>query len=354
MKEIKITKKESGQRLDKLLKKYLQEAPGSFIYKMLRKKNIVLNDKKATGNEKLTEGDSVKLYFSDETLNKFLGKNIWESKKKSGAEKFPENKKQRQKKLGDPGAVHVIYEDDHILLINKAVGDLSQKANPGDVSMVEHIIAYLLANGSLTEEELRTFHPSICNRLDRNTSGILVAGKTMSGLQKMGEIFKDRSVKKYYLCMVKGKVTEPAHIEGTLEKNERTNCVTIKNNPSPNGKVIQTEYTPLAWNEDVTLLRIHLITGKTHQIRAHLASVGHPLLGDYKYGNPSYNDKYKKEFGLSSQFLHAYEICFPKMEEPLENLSDKTFVAPLPRKFWTIIKETKWQHGIQEALGVPH
>lgn len=347
MKEIKITAKESGQRLDKFLKKYLQAAPGSFIYKMLRKKNIVLNDKKATGNEKLTEGDSVKLYFSEETLNKFLGENSVYSMEAS-------KKEIKSEKLGNPKAVRVIYEDDHILLINKAVGDLSQKANPGDLSMVEHITAYLLENKSLTKEDLQTFHPSICNRLDRNTSGILVAGKTMPGLQKMGEIFKDRSVKKYYLCMVKGKITKPAQVGGFLEKNEKTNCVTIKEESSVRGKAIQTEYMPLAWNEEVTLLRVHLITGKTHQIRAHLASIGHPLLGDYKYGDKSYNDKYKKEFGLGSQFLHAYEIGFPKMEEPLDNLSEKTFMAPLPEKFWRIIKETKWQHGIQEALEVPH
>ncbi len=347
MKEIKITSKESGQRLDKLLKKYLQEAPGSFIYKMLRKKNIVLNDKKATGNEKLAEGDSVKLYFSEETLNKFLGKNSVNSMEVS-------KKEIKSGKLGNPKAVRVIYEDDHILLMNKAVGVLSQKANPTDLSMVEHLTAYLLENGSIRKEDLQTFHPSICNRLDRNTSGILVAGKTMPGLQKMGEIFKDRSLKKYYLCMVKGKLTKPAKVEGFLEKNEKTNCVTIRNHASANGKEIQTEYMPLAWNEDVTLLRVHLITGKTHQIRAHLASIGHPLLGDYKYGDKSYNDKYKKKFGLGSQFLHAYEICFPKMEEPLENLSGKTFMAPLPEKFWKITKETKWQHGILEDLEVPH
>lgn len=352
MKEIKITSKESGQRLDKLLKKYLQEASGSFIYKMLRKKNIVLNDKKAAGNEKLREGDSVKLYFSEETLNKFLGKNSLELKEDGKGGK--PSKKQKQGSFGNPKAVKVIYEDEHILLLNKPVGELSQKANLHDLSMVEHLTAYLLENKSLTKEDLQTFHPSICNRLDRNTSGILVAGKTMPGLQKMGEIFKDRSLKKYYLCMVKGKVTKGAHIEGFLEKNQKINCVAIKKHSAANGKPIQTEYTPLAWNEEVTLLRVHLITGKTHQIRAHLASIGHPLLGDYKYGDKSFNDKYKKEYGLGSQFLHAYEIYFPRMEEPLDDLSEKTFMAALPEIFWRIVKETKWQHGIQEALEVPH
>lgn len=341
MKEIKISMNESGQRLDKLLKKYLREAPGSFIYKMLRKKNIVLNDKKATGNEKLAEGDSVKLYFSDETLHKFMG--MEDSRAKADSKTLS--------KMGDTKALPILYEDDHILLMNKPVGMLSQKANPEDISAVEHLTAYLLDSGSLREENLQTFHPSICNRLDRNTSGILVAGKSMPGLQKMGQIFKDRSVKKYYLCMVKGKLTEAAHMEGFLEKNEKSNRVSLKDS---GGKAIQTDYRPLAWNEEVTLLRVHLITGKTHQIRAHLASIGHPLLGDYKYGDPSFNAKYKKDFGLGSQFLHAYEICFPKMEEPFKDLSEKSFRAPLPKEFWRIVKETKWQHGIQEALEVPH
>lgn len=339
MKEIKITANESGQRLDKLLKKYLKEATGSFIYKMLRKKNIVLNDKKASGNEKLKEGDSVKLYFSDETLKKFEGQPTALAKiKKTSGKKLP-----------------VIYEDEHILLINKPVGVLSQKAEKNDISIVEYLTDYLMVSGQITEETLKTFRPAVCNRLDRNTSGLIVAGKSLPGLQKMAEIFKDRSVKKYYLCIVKGKLTKQAHINGYLTKDEKTNRVTVKTAGGLQGdQRIETEYEPIAWNKEVTLLKVHLITGKTHQIRAHLSAIGHPLLGDYKYGNRQTNELYKKEHHLSAQLLHAYQIIFPKMQEPLQQLTGKSYIAPVPEKFWKIIKETKWEHGIQEALEVQH
>ena len=163
MQEIIVTANEAGQRFDKLLAKYLNEAPKSFLYKMLRKKNIVLNGKKATGNEKLEVGDHIKLFLSDETI-----------------EKFSKIKVQRTNQV-----LNFVYEDDNILIINKPVGMLSQKAEAKDESLVEHIITYLLESGQMTEEELRKFKPSICNRLDRNTSGLVVAGKSLIGLQKM-------------------------------------------------------------------------------------------------------------------------------------------------------------------------
>ena len=157
MKEIIISQNEAGQRLDKFLKKYLAKAPGSFLYKMLRKKNIVLNGKKATGNEKLGVGDSVKLFLADDTIGKFAG--------------LVPIKEEYQVSVN----LDIIHEDANVLFINKPAGMLSQKAAKDDVSMVEHVIAYLLAEGSITQEELRTFRPSICNRLDRNTSGLIVA-----------------------------------------------------------------------------------------------------------------------------------------------------------------------------------
>ena len=238
---------------------------------MLRKKNIVLNGKKATGNEKLAVGDSVKLFLADETIEKFSKLIVVKTKAK----------------------LDVIYEDDNVLFINKPVGMLSQKAEAKDESLVEHIITYMLENGELTEADLRKFKPSICNRLDRNTSGLVVAGKSLAGLQVMGELFKERTLKKYYRCLVKGKIQEKQYIKGFLKKDEATNKVTVSVNEVPDSLPIETEYEPIWSNDQCTLLEVHLITGRTHQIRAHLASQNHPIIGDYKYGNRKIKDIYK-------------------------------------------------------------
>lgn len=317
MQEIIVTANEAGQRFDKLLVKYLNEAPKSFLYKMLRKKNIVLNGKKATGNEKLSVGDSIKLFLADETIAKFSKTEI-----------------QRTKQTLD-----ILYEDDNILLINKPAGMLSQKAEANDESLVEHIISYLLDSAQLSEEDIRKFRPSICNRLDRNTSGLVVAGKSLIGLQKMGELFKVRSLKKFYRCLVVGEIKEKQSIKGYLIKDEATNKVTVSEQETRDSLPIETEYEPIAANGKYTLLEVHLITGRTHQIRAHLASIGHPIVGDYKYGNRNVNDKFKKRDALESQLLHAYRLEFPKMEDTFENISEKQFTAPLPELFARILKE---------------
>ena len=320
MQEIKVTKNEAGQRLDKLLAKYLNEAPKSFFYKMMRKKNIVLNGKKATGNEKLEEGDIVKLFLADETIRKFSSVKIQRTKTN----------------------LSVIYEDQDVVLINKPVGMLSQKAKESDVSLVEHLISYLLDAGELSEETLKSFRPSICNRLDRNTSGIVVAGKSLPGLQKMGELFKERTLHKYYRCLVQGVIREDQYLKGWLKKDEKTNKVQILDRPSdPSDQPIETKYHPLWTKEGVTLLEVRLITGKTHQIRAHLASEGHPLIGDYKYGDRKLNDFYQKKYGLKSQLLHAYRLEFPVMEGVCSQLSEKGFIADVPPLFAKICKELR-------------
>ena len=189
MKEIQIGPNEAGQRLDKLLKKYLKEAPGSFLYKMLRKKNIVLNGKKATGSEKLAEGDSVKLFLADETIGKFTG-----SPQSTKGQCFDEQK-------ATDISFSVVYEDQDLLLLNKPEGLLSQKAKKGDISVADQVVQYLVQTGSLTSAQLETFTPSICNRLDRNTSGLIAAGKSLAGLQRMGELLQNRTLEKYYLCL---------------------------------------------------------------------------------------------------------------------------------------------------------
>ena len=310
MKEYIIGKNEANQRLDKYLHKLLKEASGGFLYKMLRKKNIILNGKKAEGVEKLQEGDHVKLFLSDETFLKFAGQPRL-------------NEDEPDVKL-KPFSLSVVYEDEDILIINKPQGMLSQKAKPSDVSANEYILDYLLGTGALTNEELRTFRPSVCNRLDRNTSGLLIAGKSLHGLQEMAEYLKDRSMKKYYRCIVKGTVSEKKKITGYLKKDEGSNQVHIYSKEVPDSRYIETEYTPVETFSDCTLLEVHLITGRSHQIRAHLASIGHPLAGDEKYGDHNWNLTLKKKYGIRGQMLHAYRLEFP---------DGRKVTAPVPESF---------------------
>lgn len=306
MREFHINSNEAGQRFDKYLKKLLSGAPGSFVYKMLRKKNITLNGKKADGTEKLNAGDEVKLFFSDETFEKFTGStgvsDTYESLRCLTSSKELEE-------------LQVVYEDADVLIINKPSGMLSQKAQPSDISANEYILSYLIRNGELTEEMMRTFKPSICNRLDRNTSGLLVAGKTLKGLQDMSDALKERTVQKYYRCIVKGEVTETVSINGWLFKDEKNNKVTVYAKRPETGVPgellkIETEYRPVAVKNGFSELEVHLITGRSHQIRAHLASIGHPIIGDFKYGDKKINERFRREQKIHSQMLHAYRMVF--------------------------------------------
>lgn len=322
MQELHVTENEAGQRLDKLLAKFLNQAPKSFLYKMMRKKNIVLNGKKCTGNEKLKQGDSIKLFFSDETIEKFSA-GTYVTPKKEKINMLP-----------------IIYEDEQVLLMNKPVGVLSQKAKDSDVSAVEILINYLMETDQLSKEQFRTFHPSICNRLDRNTSGILVAGKTLPALQEMNRFFKERTIAKYYRCLVKGRVIKNEdYIKGYLVKDQKTNKVSITKKETGEGILIETEYCVIQSNDEVSLLEVHLITGKTHQIRAHFASIGHPIIGDYKYGDKQINEMYRQAYGLKSQLLHAYRLEMPSSDGSLAYLNDKKFVAKLPDQFIKICKD---------------
>ena len=340
MKEIVITSKNANQRLDKYLCKYLSNAPLSFIYKMLRKKNITLNGKKSDGKDLLKSGDNIKIFFSDETLTKFSGENSNSDKTKANY----------YDKIYTP--LSILYEDEDYIFIDKPVGMLTQKAKEEDISLNELLIAYLIKNGSLKVTDLQTFKPGVCNRLDRNTSGIVACGKTIKGLQDLSLGFKERTFKKYYITVVKGVLTKPETITGTLNKNNKTNTVTInrnvsKTNKNDNENYIYTKYTPIANNGKVTLLKVHLITGKTHQIRAHLSSINHPLIGDYKYGDVRLNDYYKKKYGLKSQLLTAYQLnC-------LLNNKDINIKGDIPKLFSDILKgENLWEPGIQEDLEV--
>lgn len=328
MQVLKITSQDEGQRLDKFLCKFMAEAPKSFFYKMLRKKNIVLNGKKAEGMERLVKGDEIKLFLSDETISGFR-------KKLPGADTMlPGN-------CSITGILDIIYEDNDIIIINKPAGVLSQKADKNDISVVEYINAYLKKQAA-GADNYNVFNAGICNRLDRNTSGLIVAGKTIKGLQSMNSIFKNRELKKYYLCIVKGKINSAERLDGYLVKNSSHNNVTITQHETEGSSRVITEYTPLQYGKIgsniYTLLKVHLVTGKAHQIRAHLKSTGHPLAGDAKYGHKDIYQIFKREFGLKHQLLHAWRLEFGTSGNIPEKYQGMVFEAPLPEEFTTIME----------------
>lgn len=331
VKEFLVQENEAGQRLDKLLLKILNKAPKSFIYKMLRKKNIVLNGKKAEGSEKLEYNDEIKLFLSDDTIEKFVG-----------------NVGTTDVELTKDFDLDIIYEDSHLLVINKPLGLLSQKADKDDVSMVEHVISYMLSSKQITKEQMISFKPSISNRLDRNTSGILIAGKSLLGLQEMARLLKNRTLGKYYLTIVKGRIPDKKIIEGYLSKDDRKNLVSISKSETPNSNYICTEYEPIKHSViknnkgikgDYTLLKVKLITGRSHQIRSHLASIGHPIIGDFKYGDQKINHYFKISYGLFHQLLHSYRMGFPEITGELSYLSGQEFIAKPPTIFEDIKRD---------------
>lgn len=346
MQELKVTANEAGQRLDKLLTKYLNQAGKGFLYKMMRKKNITLNGKKCEGAERLNEGDVIRLFLADETISKFSRSAAVPSVSPCGSKSPSALKngtacgKKAEKGNGDREIrLDIIYEDSHILIVNKPSGMLSQKAKESDISLNEAIINYLIQSGRLSVEQLRTFKPSICNRLDRNTSGLVTAGVSLAGLQVMNRVFKDRSIHKYYQCLVKGEVKKKQLITGFLKKNEASNKVEIHSQPTAGSMPIMTEYVPLKSNGKVTLLQVTLITGRSHQIRAHLASIGHPILGDFKYGDRRVNERVRSDYKITSQMLHSFRLVMPEeLPEPLDHLNGKEFLAPLPGSFLRVMK----------------
>ena len=328
--EIIVGKNESGQRLDRVLEKIFVNANTGFIFKMLRKKNITLNDKKADGKERLWPGASIKLWFSDESFEKLSGK-------KAGDIKDLEKNPKVDKKSTETFKSYIVYEDENTVIINKPAGLLSQKAYENDISVNDLLLDYL----EFDSKALNTFKPSICNRLDRNTSGLMVCGKTLEGLRVNNELIKTKAVSKYYLAVVKGRVEKPGSINAWLYKDEKTNKVTVKEKSFESAEFIQTEYEVLDYFKDATLLLVKLITGKTHQIRAHLSSISHPIIGDFKYGDKSVNEKFKREYGIKSQLLHSFRLVYPNSDisdtYTFKALKGKCFEASYNNDFRKVI-----------------
>lgn len=316
MRELKISGNDAGQRLNKYLMKYLDKAPSSFVYKMLRKKNITLNGKKAVGDEILEDNDIVTLFLSEETIDKF--------KKHAGGVSSDYNKK-NQKYIN----LHILYKTSDILAVHKDVGVFSQKAKAEDYSINEMIVDYCQREGIVPSDS--TFKPSVCNRLDRNTSGIILAGISLKGSQYLSRLLRTREVEKYYFAVVKGLMDKETEQKAYITKDSGKNVSEIVSAEGFTGKedydYIETHFTPLSSNGKYTLLKIHLITGKSHQIRAGLKALGYPIIGDYKYGDADVNAYFRNKYGLKSQFLHAGQVILP----------DKTVIDdPLPKLFQDI------------------
>lgn len=300
MKKITIDEKTQNQRLDKYLKKYFKEATGGFLYKMLRKKNITLNGKKATGNEMLFIGDEISVFFSDETFDKMRGIS---SELDVSAYILQE----------DP--LDIVYENDDFIAINKPKNMLSQKAKDTDVSLNEYVLSYLLKNHKMKVEDLSYYRPSCINRLDRNTTGLIFAAKTYKGAKKLSLLFKEKNHPKVYRCICAGEIKEEQLLKHFLSKDEETNTVRITSEAIPKAKEIITGIKPIKSNGKITLLEVKLYTGRTHQIRAHLSYINHPVIGDYKYGNDSINKEYKTKYSISSQMLHSFAMDIPEIGE---------------------------------------
>lgn len=314
MRQVEISKREAGQRLDKYLQKILARAPKNFLYKMLRKKNITLNGKKAAGSEKLETGDQICLFLSEETLEKFSLPAKEEDRLRTG----------RACKLQP----EIVYEDSQVLLLNKPAGLLSQKSRPADQSLTEWVQRYLYED----RDGAAGFSPGICNRLDRNTSGIVAAGKSVRAQQELSEMFRTRQMGKYYLCPVRGVLTQEGRLGGYLQKSGKENKVRI--DAAGAGDRVETVYRPLGDNGALTLLEVELITGKSHQIRAHLAGIGHPVVGDGKYGGAQWRRACQERYGCASQLLHAWRLVFPPAwEGVLGGLSGQVFCAEFPVHF---------------------
>ncbi len=296
MRQFEITKENENGRLDKFLLKFMNTAPKSFVYKMLRKKNIKLNGKKAEGNEILKCGDVVTIYISDETLSNFTAERTI---KKSNIQ------------------IDVVYEDENVIICNKPVGVLSQGSESNDENINDALLYYLHKKGEYMPDN--AFKPGICNRLDRNTGGIVVMGKNPAAARELNAAFKNKAVEKYYIAVVKGNLQTRGKILGWHSK-EKGNKAVIYSEEKPNTSFVETHYKPIKSKNGYTLAEIRLVSGKSHQIRVSMESIGFPLVGDVKYGSKAENP-----FNARHQILYAYRLVFTQPRGIIAYLKGKEF-----------------------------
>ena len=308
MTEITVTKNDAGQRADRFLTKAYPNLSLPLICKLMRKKRIKLNGARTEPNVKLSEGDVFRFYLSDELLDT------------GGREKTADFREV-------PPEIDVIYEDENILLCDKPVGMVVHEDNDNTSdTLINRIKCYLWKQGEYDPDSEQSFVPALCNRIDRNTGGIVIAAKNAEALRILNDKIRDREIEKYYLCAVQGRPRNPSgRLENYLFKDAAKNQVYVKNRPEPGAKTAITEYRLIRSAGALSLMECRLLTGRTHQIRAQMAAAGMPLLGDGKYGSERFN----KNFGEKGQALYSYklEFSFPTDAGILEYLRGKVFTV---------------------------
>lgn len=342
MKQLRVENGEDGQRLDKYLKRKLSYAPSSFIYKMLRKKNITLNGKKADGSELLSAGDQVTFFLSDGTFDKFrLGT---EADSPMAQERDRDDRNALNGIIAEgkkAGNLEVLYEDRDVLLVVKPAGILSQKAAPGDVSVNEWLLSYLLEKAEdplALYRSFREFRPAVCNRLDRNTAGILICARSLKGSRVMTELIRERKIRKFYRMVVLGEMEKGGRIEGWICKDHESNKVTFSARKIPDADYSMTLYEIVRKGNGMTLVEAELVTGRSHQLRVQFASLGFPIAGDPKYGDREKMHSVMERYHIRRQLLFCCRLEFPPMEGDCSALSGRKIQAPLPALYTRILK----------------
>ena len=317
--KIKIGENEQNQRLDRFLKKYFRKAPLSYVYKLIRT-SVKVNEKRASEQQQLMLGDELLIYISEEQAETYRG-----------TDRISKAKRQ----------FHIAYEDENILIVDKPFGLLThgtetEKKN----TLANQVISYLIETGAYHPSREKTFVPSPANRLDRNTTGLVIFGKNYEAIKGLNAMLRERSqIRKYYLTIVSGEVKGDLHLIDRMEKDHDQNKVHVRSELSGEGKRMETLARPLKKTKDFTLVEVELVTGRTHQIRAHLAKAGYPIIGDEKYGDPRINARMKQRFALTTQLLHSYRLSFGQGMAPFENLDGVTVECPVPPAFRAILSD---------------